>query len=397
MVKSKYEKLKADSQRSFNSIDSALKERALVTKEAKRVSQVAQHAHIITGDIETKFKQATKLNQFDMTFLFVATSLQLLRQYILQPWMKEYIQKNKPTDKEASKHAKEIEKKFGIQEKTGSKRSVKEYYPTLAHIITNPVPFDVLRHKIEGFDRNLRGGHYHRNATLGHDPLLGWIFGTANISTQTATLNPFPYKTYFVKKDNQGKRGPQDFLAPGDASTVKILNKTFIEDIDQNNFDILGVSLLKEALHLYSDVGSKKGLPLPIVNSVSEKLGTELTKHSLDIVNVGAQAGLATGINLLVAMIHQLFKKQEGEMSTNLYKIKTQKILTYSNTIAASSNAAYVIFSQDVSKLDMGGIIVAIYQLVKNSKLKTEVLEEFMKNEWYDIVMNDGIYNKIRE
>lgn len=32
------------------------------------------------------------------------------------------------------------------------------------------------------------GGAYHRLYTLGHDPVLGWIFGTANILADTITL-----------------------------------------------------------------------------------------------------------------------------------------------------------------------------------------------------------------
>ena len=38
-----------------------------------------------------------------------------------------------------------------------------------------------------GFDDGGRGNH--RVHTLGHDPILGWIFGTGNIMTCTITLS----------------------------------------------------------------------------------------------------------------------------------------------------------------------------------------------------------------
>ena len=35
------------------------------------------------------------------------------------------------------------------------------------------------------------GGKYHRMYTLGHDPILGWFFGTANILTDCITFHNF--------------------------------------------------------------------------------------------------------------------------------------------------------------------------------------------------------------
>ena len=55
----------------------------------------------------------------------------------------------------------------------------------LDEIITNPVPFDAN----VGANGALSGGGKmgHRVTAIGHDPLLGLIFGTANIATNLGT------------------------------------------------------------------------------------------------------------------------------------------------------------------------------------------------------------------
>lgn len=38
------------------------------------------------------------------------------------------------------------------------------------------------------FDLGIGSGFTHRAKTLGHDHILGWIFGTMNIATSTITV-----------------------------------------------------------------------------------------------------------------------------------------------------------------------------------------------------------------
>ncbi len=56
-----------------------------------------------------------------------------------------------------------------------------------------PVPYDAMegtrRIVIPGVstdEKNLYGGNHH-SATMGHDPILGYLFGTMNIMTRTIT------------------------------------------------------------------------------------------------------------------------------------------------------------------------------------------------------------------
>lgn len=73
----------------------------------------------------------------------------------------------------------------------------KKYYCTREEMHSNPVPFDAIVlnpiYKTSRFSPFKPGisGLNHRFTAIGHDPILGLIFGTANIMTGTITRNDF--------------------------------------------------------------------------------------------------------------------------------------------------------------------------------------------------------------
>ena len=69
-----------------------------------------------------------------------------------------------------------------------SNRVHRLYNPSINEIITNPVPFDAI-YGGKDYGLGIGGGFTHRAKTIGHDPLLGWIFGTMNIATSTVTVS----------------------------------------------------------------------------------------------------------------------------------------------------------------------------------------------------------------
>jgi len=48
----------------------------------------------------------------------------------------------------------------------------------------------------------------------------------------------------------------------------------------------------------------------------------------------------------------------------SLYEVRTRKILTYSNVLATGSNVIYVALFKDLTRLDVGGMLVTLYRLI---------------------------------
>ena len=58
-----------------------------ISKEAHRVAEVAAHSEEILDDLDRQFEQYTGLTSLDVSFLFLATALQVVRQYVFTKFL----------------------------------------------------------------------------------------------------------------------------------------------------------------------------------------------------------------------------------------------------------------------------------------------------------------------
>ncbi|MEG0237792.1 hypothetical protein [Cetobacterium sp.] len=323
--------------------------------------------------IENEFRKITKLDKLDIKFLFFATALQCLRQHTLV--FKERVD-HKTSDKNVKK---------GIKE--SSDRSHKWYNPSLEEIISNPVPFDAMFGS-KDYNLGIGGGFGHRAKTLGHDPLLGWIFGTMNIAT--STLTTYSFESYHIKTGYTVDNKRRDKIS-NRASTEKVFKYSVDKLMSGNEGRMnLATSLIKEYIHLKSDINTIAGLPIPIVSTVSPKLAEKLANYGFDTANlktVVTQASGAMIINFFIGMIHRMLYDETKEHSIELYEVKTRKILSYSNLLASTSNVIYVAINayigntKEIRKLDVGGLLVTLYRLISDDKFIHKIKKEFIETE----------------
>lgn len=340
--------------------------------ETQRVRKIVENTGEILDDLDEQFSRKTGLTKVDTAFLFTAIGLQIVRQYLVTKFPERL------GDQEAAKNT------FGHHEEH-SNRSHRYYNPSLQEIITNPVPFDANI----GANGALAGGNQmgHRVTAIGHDPLLGLIFGTANIATSTLTTSNFT--SYHIYTNDRGR----DYFR-NQARTELVLRYTMDKMFHQGmeGKKIVAVSLAKEIIHLRSDVYTKNSLPLPAISGIDSKAAASLAAYGIDMANimtVGKQASYATLINFLIATIHGMFLETDNEMERRLYQVRTRKILSYSNLIASSSNLAVVAATQNMKMLDLGGLSVTIYHLITDRKFIIQVKKDFIFGGYRDIVMGD--------
>lgn len=200
-----------------------------IITESHRVVNVAHNAKKILDDLDERFCKETGLSKVDIAFLFIAVGLQVARQYLLTSFPKRM------DDQTAADSTK------GHTEEH-SNRHHQYYNPSLDEILSNPVPFDANI----GANGALRGGGRmgHRVTAIGHDPLLGLIFGTANIATSTLTTNTF--QSYHIST-NAGNR---DYFM-NNANTGLVIGRTGEKLLygGINGKKIVGASLMKEIVH----------------------------------------------------------------------------------------------------------------------------------------------------
>lgn len=362
-----------------------------IARESKKVASVAKDVHFIVQDLDKQFEQSTKLNGMDITFLFFATALQCVRQYVIGTLTQ------RTNDKEAAKRVKGDFKEH-------SNRHHQLYKPTLEEVKTNPVPFDAISGS-KKFGLNIGGGFTHRARTLGHDPILGWIFGTMNIATSTVTVSE-GLASYHVLTGTAANGTQRDWISLH-ADTLKVLLYSKDKLFNEGDYgrQIMGVALLHEAMHLKSDLYSTVSLPAPIISAISVESAQRLSEFGIDmgnIVKVSNQMGYAMLINSFIGMIHGLYFDESQYGSWSLYAVKTRRILMYSNIIASVSNVIAVAVSsalgmaagngkvvrESLNYLDIGGIMVMIYRIVNDKKFIQEIKKEFIQEEFYQRVIN---------
>lgn len=326
-------------------------------------------------EINEKFSRLIGLNSTDIKFLFFATAIQCLRQYLIS------------------------NDKFRFDTDKGGDSFIEKFVPRkYEDILLGSVPYDAVR-KADGYKEQNTGisGANHRYMALGHDPLLGWFFGTLNIMTNTLTKNSPLLTTYIVKAHpttgNYTQIGESVLMPDVFISGVKMA---------KNDYKLLVVSVIRQALHLGADAFTKMGLPIPIINTISPELSSKLLSENfrIDMYSVSRGMMVSTLMNSIIAAIHGLFYDERVDIKRELYEVKTRKILSYSNAMATSSNIIYTAITKDFTKLDVGGIGITLYRLITDysfiSKVKYEFINDILDNELREEIKNiDNIYNEL--
>ena len=358
--------------------------------------------------INNEFAEKTRLCKVDIAFLMVATALQTARWIIIQQLMGDLGEtvntderiKSEDGDKQKKKDTYEWNNKHSDNENINSEKG----YPTWKDIIfgqyrridgmgksSGVCPYDAQTDAPLGFDDGGRGNH--RVHTLGHDPILGWIFGTGNIMTCTITLSKkHAFATHRV-------------LYPGgrfgDQIPMLLMFKEMYESICEDKFR-LAAGLFAQYAHLKSDVFTSRGLPVPLIEVFSKELAGKLYSEQYDALClvrdmkiVGSQAVISIIINMIIGFVHGLFYNAEKDGKREHYEVRTRKILLYSNAISTSLNFAYVgvnAYSGNASeawkKLDLGGLLVTLYRLFSDIRFITKIKEQFIQEEMDKVTRN---------
>ncbi|MBO5484594.1 MAG: hypothetical protein J5979_05245 [Lachnospiraceae bacterium] len=424
--------------------------------ETQRVADVLENIDTLVSSLDAEFEKRTGIfNPNDMKYLFVAVMLQSLR-WVISPELKTLNMENQELHVEKDQRLKSDEKnhKGGIYDgKSSGKKyedkkineymkkhpekvesAKKEYhgekgrdtrYRSWIEILMRPVPYDATNSddngvipniaNLNGFDENMMqyknicGGNHHA-ATLGHDPVLGWIFGTMNIMSSTITFVNF--LTFEVSQTNpQLNKWKQtiNYARPyGYAEMLGYCIGSAVEDPKR-----IPAAVVRQSMHFASDKYCTEGLPIPLLGTIDPQRAQELIEKGwnsqelqyllrTDLLNLGINAAVSILINLILKSIY-LFC-MDGEEDIEILKVRIQKILLVSNIISSSSNILYVAVTKRIGKLDVAGIGVTLLNLFKSKKFISDIKQEFIArgiekailgtSDWTEIALQEVYENE---
>jgi hypothetical protein len=409
--------LKENSDKTFRNMEE-------LANESTRVAEVAHNSRELLNGLDAEFEKQTGLKGNDIKFLFTAVALQVARIVILNELTKTETAGS--TNRNETKLHEFQEKLLG---KFNSGEVVKErpYYASMEHIITKMgVPYDAtagltekslstlvkkdrewdfeLNEMIPDEKLSLFKGANHRFATLGHDPILGLLFGTGNIMTNTITCVKTPVAVGGIGipvLTTNHVVFTSDYKDPRIAtygSTAVMLQRAIERTKDQPSAFV--ASLIKQIIHIGTDLYTPCGIQIPGVNLILSNTQVEKITSYIsagDIIKVGTSAKLAELINLLISTLHTLMYDSSMSISHEIYSVKTRKIIMYSNVIATGSNVLWVGGNMvagnkgAIKQLDISGLIVTIKRLMSDTEYIRQIKEEFVLGGFNKMIQGDEL------
>ena len=234
-------------------------------------------------------------------------------------------------------------------------------------------------------------GANHRFSTLGHDPLIGLVVGTANIMTNTITCVKSPLNigglevpvitTNHVIYTSDYKH---PLIGVYGSSTV-MLGKMVERIINEPSAFV--AAMIKQIIHIGTDMFTPCGIQFPGANLVMSNTNVENITKQIgwgDLVKIGASAKIAELINTVISTLHTLTHDTSDGIAPEVYNVKTRKIILYSNAIATGSNVIWAGANAiagdktQLRNLDIGGLIVLLKRLSSDTEYIRQIKEEFV-------------------
>ena len=394
----------------FDRVTEHAKEKGINDSEDPFLSLLGEQEYKkLEEEIDDKFAKRTSIrNKTDLKFLAIAIALEVAKG-LLFPIIAEkmeYGESFDPRDR-LDHNDKSIEKTHrDANNEYRDKKLEKHSAGKWIEFLYQTVPYDITAGTGNIPDVNLHGGA-HRLYTLGHDPILGWIFGTANILTDVITISPGA----IVQSNNKWagltkvagirsykvQRKPKMMILPERVSVAKMFKESY--DVAREHPLNLPAAVFTEGQHLKSDLNTKMGLPVPLLETFAPDFSSKLYANNYDALCfardmkiIGKSAMVSLLIDMLIGLVHGLYYNPEKDGSRDLYEVRTRKILLIANAIGTSSNLVFSYCTHNVKSVDIGGLLVTLSHIFLDTRFLLNVKKEFVENKIYE-----SIENEIRE
>lgn len=359
-------------------------EKKLIDLDLHKYADKVDNLPNFIESVDDEFEKLTGITKKDISFLVFASILQVSRQLVTAHL------KTRLSDKESAQ-------KTPFHGEEHSDRRTRKYYATKTEIANNPIPFDAVR-KAETVKNNGNpklNGFNHRYTAIGHDPLLGLVFGTANIMTKTITVakGSFMFETYHVGSGvaSNGRGEYNIDMLTNQGSTALMFEHicSRLKAEGRDGWEALTMSLGKEIVHLLSDIRTAKSLPLPVVSAVSPDVS-----RILNLCGIDALSATTFTIDLLVSKIidtsiaymHTWCYNPDTDGPLETYEVRTKNIIYYSNLISIVSTTVQTLFRaymgdvSAISKFDFGGAVSSLSTIWDTPFIVSNIKSEYIRN-----------------
>lgn len=310
-----------------------------------------RRAEAVDRELDIRFAESTGLKEKDMAVLAIAVMIHSVCFFVER-------KTNGFQETEESQYA-------GVMN-VGTIRSYQE-------ILREKIPFDIEDNTL--FDRK---------DIAGFDKCLGWLVGVLNILTNTVTT--YRLKSYCVIQPAEERMKP---CAGREISTLLGVVKPVLQNVPFDKAAMIA-AVIQEARALgycnadSSQIGELFQTAVELEeknNALWDKVQPVLGSFKPDWSESISGTEMVSQINTIVAAVHAILYDKR-ECSLDMYTIRTNKIITYSNAVSTVINSLPAIIEEDITSLDFAGIISTCLRLFHSTRFWIEVKANFLVSEY---------------
>ena len=249
-------------------------------------------------------------------------------------------------------------------------------------IIGEPLPFEYFENHSR-FTSEM--GTINKSDLAGYNKYMGWVLGVFNIMTDTLTTMKF--KSFAVERAVG--------LAPeinidNEVSTFNDIVLPVITSAAYQKESVIAAvmqeaSLLDYAKLTPSDATKllKRAVETERTNrNIGERATGVISRFSEDLVTNAGNFLNNAFVNTLVYAIHGIMYRPEKDGNFDHYTIRTNKIICYSNGLAAVANSIEGLITENYTKLDYAGMAMFLITLFQSRKFWIDTKAAYLASEY---------------
>ena len=216
------------------------------------------------------------------------------------------------------------------------------------------------------------------------------IIGPLNITARMITFRDF--QTFHVRQVGDSFEQVITYRSTIENMLGKAI-RSWSEDSKR-----LFVSVAKQELHLQSDKYTKLGLPIPLLRAETAQSLLQKGWNSNEVDRafqhleknlgvLGLQLAFAFMIDSIIKSLYLLCYDASIDGPISAYTARSGRVIFYSNLLAEVANGLFVATTGQVGKIDIGGYLNLVKDIVMNIETQRKMKRDFLKNELYDRIV----------
>lgn len=346
-----------------------------------------QQIELSETETDAKFSQETNLTQKDIQILVISVAIRVLYFFLLKIFANEATTFDTQDVPEISSPEPVIDAMQNVNvEGIDTKESVKQLLylfggsgmvsfksiKSEGQVLNDALPFDVQDNEF-----------FSRKDILAYHPMIGWLVGVINILTDTVTTTKlesfsvtkslYDEQLHFEKVKNLGILLPFMFDCTKNKDSLLAAVVRQADALKVTSAPLEDVSaMLKETIA----IEEHNSALMDKVDVFSQIIPLDLS--SLHLGSVFRDVAITAFLNKLITAIHAVRYNPKVDGDMKLYTVRTNKIIAISSVIAASVNSLPALTTEDISQVDVSGMIMSLITVFNSTKFWIDVKADYL-------------------